>query len=113
MLQDITNDLIVTLRGLRRSPGFAVAALLTFGLGIGAATAIFSVAYGVLLRPLPYADPDRLVEVSVSLSGTDTAFGSLSAPEYVDLPAHTRSFTGVGAWVPGSRTLGGDGHPER
>jgi putative ABC transport system permease protein len=112
-LEDLVNDLTFALRGLRRAPAFAVAALLTLALGIGSATAIFSVAYGVLLRPLPYAEPDRLMEISVSLSGTNALFGSLSAPEYVDLTKGTRSFTNVGAWTPRSRTLGGDGNPER
>ena len=112
-LEDVVNDFVFALRGLRRTPGFAVAALLTLALGIGSATAILSVAYGVLLRPLPYPDPDRLVEISVSLSGTDTPFGSLSVPEYFDLPGATSSFTAVGAWTFQSRTLGGDGHPER
>jgi putative ABC transport system permease protein len=111
-LEDLMNDLLFALRGLRRAPAFAIAALMTLALGIGSATAIFSVAYGVLLRPLPYAEPDRLMEISVNLSGINTAFGSLSAPEYVDLRG-LRSFTNVGAWVPRSRTLGGDGNPER
>jgi predicted permease len=112
-LEDLMNDLVFALRGLRRAPAFAVAALLTLALGIGSATAIFSVAYGVLLRPLPYADPDRLMEISVSLSGTNSVFGTLSAPEYMDLARGTKSFTSVGAFTPRSRTLGGDGNPER
>ena len=112
-LENLMKDLVVALRGLRRAPAFTAAALLTLALGIGSATAIFSVAYGVLLRPLPYADPDRLMEISVNLSGTNAVFGSLSAPEYMDLLKGTRSFANVGAWVPRSRTLGGDGNPER
>ena len=112
-LEDLVKDLAFALRGLRRAPAFAIAALLTLALGIGSATAIFSVAYGVLLRPLPYTDPDRLMEISINLSGTNTVFGSLSAPEYVDLTKGTQSFTDVGAWSPRSRTLGGDGNPER
>ncbi|MGH7709971.1 MAG: permease prefix domain 1-containing protein, partial [Gemmatimonadaceae bacterium] len=112
-LEDLVKDLVFALRGLRRAPAFAIAALMTLALGIGSATAIFSVAYGVLLRPLPYPDPDRLMEISVNLSGTNAAFGSLSAPEYMDLTKGTRSFVDVGAWSPRSRTLGGDGNPER
>ncbi|MGH7680159.1 MAG: ADOP family duplicated permease [Gemmatimonadaceae bacterium] len=112
-LEDLVKDLVFALRSLRRAPAFAGAALLTLALGIGSATTIFSVAYGVLLRPLPYGDADRLMEISVSLSGINAAFGTLSAPEYMDLVKGTRSFSAVGAWVPRSRTLGGDGNPER
>jgi putative ABC transport system permease protein len=112
-LEDMMQDIVFALRGLRRAPGFAAAALLTLALGIGSATAIFSVAYGVLLRPLPFPAPDRIVEISISLQGTGVGFGSLSAPEYVDLPRLTRSFATVAAWTPRDRTLGGDGSPER
>ena len=112
-LEDIVNDLVFALRGLRRAPGFAIAALLTLALGIGSATAIFSVAYGVLLRPLPYPDADRIMEISIDLSGAKAPFASLSAPEYMDLSQGTRSFAGVGSFTPRSRTLGGDGNPER
>ena len=112
-LEDLVKDLVLSLRGLRRAPGFAAAALLTLALGIGAATAIFSVAYGVLLRPLPFREADRLVEVSVDLAGTGTAYGSLSAPEYVDLVRDAPAFAGLAAWRTVDRTLGGDGRPER
>ena len=111
-LEDLMQDVVLAFRGLRRAPGFAAAALLTLALGIGSATAIFSVAYGVLLRPLPFPDPDRLMAVSINLAGTGTTYGALSVPEYVDLPRWTRSFTAVAAWTPRDRTLGGDGHPE-
>ena len=59
----IRQDLKYTLAVLRREWGFAVAAILALALGIGATTAVFSVVYGVLLRPLPYPDPDRLVRI--------------------------------------------------
>jgi putative ABC transport system permease protein len=112
-LEDLVKDVAFALRGLRRAPGFAAASLLTLALGIGSAAAIFSVAYGVLLRPLPFAQPDRLVEVSINLKGTGEGFGSLSAPEYVDLARENRAFSGVAAWTPRGRTIGGDGRPER
>jgi putative ABC transport system permease protein len=57
------HDLRLAARGLLRSPGYAAVAVLTLGVGIGAATALFSVVSGVLLRPLPYPDPDRIVRV--------------------------------------------------
>ncbi len=112
-LEDIVQDVVFALRGLRRAPGFAAAALLTLALGIGSAAAIFSVAYGVLLRPLPFPAPERIVQVNINLAGTGVGYGSLSAPEYVDLARWNRTFTAVAAWTPRDRTLGGDGSPER
>jgi predicted permease len=112
-LEDFMKDVVLAFRGLRRAPGFAVAALLTLALGIGSATAIFSVAYGVLLRPLPFPDPERLVQVSISLAGTGAIHGALSAPEYADLASGSRSFSAVATWSLGDRTLGSDGAPER
>ena len=62
-MDTFTKDLRLALRRLRRSPGFTTVALLTLGLGIGAVTGIFSLLNGAVLRPLPYAEPGRLVAV--------------------------------------------------
>ena len=63
------NHLLHTFRGLRREPGYAAAAVLAIALGIGATTTLFSVAYGVLLKPLPWPDPDRLVRLEERRGG--------------------------------------------
>ena len=63
LLDDLLDDVPYALRGLMRSPGFTAAAVITLGLGIGAATAVFSVVNTVLLEPLPYKDADRLVRI--------------------------------------------------
>jgi putative ABC transport system permease protein len=65
-LGSVSQDLRFALRTLRKNPGFSIAAIGTLGLGIGATTVIFSVVSGVLLRPLPFADPSRLVLLTES-----------------------------------------------
>ena len=69
------HDLRHALRLLRKTPGFTVVAILTLGLGIGACTAIYTVVYGVLLRPLPYPEPDRVMHLwQISPRGTRLQF---------------------------------------
>src|ERR671933_8121 len=86
-MRNFLNDLRHGVRLLRKAPAFSIAALIVLALGIGANTAVFSIVYGVLLRPLPFADPDRLVQLwhvppQKSFPGM-TRF-SLSAANYLD-----------------------------
>ncbi|HEX4633406.1 MAG TPA: ABC transporter permease, partial [Gemmatimonadales bacterium] len=110
---DLSQDLRIGLRTLRRNPGFTAGSVLTFALGIGAATAIFSVVYGVALRPLPYADPARLV----TLWERDTSHGGgvnvVAVPNFEAWRDRSRVFSGMAALVPQSATLTGAGQPER
>jgi len=85
-------------RTMRRTPTFAVVSLLTLALAIGANTAIFSVVRAVLLRPLPYADPARLVVVRESWPGNPGGHTPMSPPNYVDYRAQQRAFTDLGAY---------------
>ena len=89
-LQDLSEDLCYGARTLRKSPGFAAAAILTLALGIGSNTAIFSVIDAVLLRPLPFHDPDRLVQLwETERAPGNYAFNGL---DYLDWEAQARTF---------------------
>jgi putative ABC transport system permease protein len=93
------NEFRYALRSLRQSPGFTLVAVLTLALGIGANTMIFSVVSGVLLRPLPYASPERLVRVFESHNGSH---GSVSPPDYVDWRDQSNVFEGLATLNSGS-----------
>jgi putative ABC transport system permease protein len=95
MMSDLVRDVTVALRSLLKSPGFALITIVTLALGIGANTAIFSVVNAVLLRPLAYQDPDRLVVIRETYSGGIT--GSVSGANFVDWRDRSRSFTGMTA----------------
>src|SRR5436305_4539763 len=84
-------DLAFAARALRRSPVFTLTAALTIGLGVGASTAIFSVANAVLLRPLPYKDPGRLVIACSDLRKRNVRDFPLSNADYIDLREGTKS----------------------
>jgi hypothetical protein len=82
MLSGLRHELWLTLRGLIRRPGFAAACVATLGLGIGASTAIFSVAYGVSMRPLAYGSPDRLIRVYEANPGNGQLKQDVAIPTF-------------------------------
>lgn len=86
------QDLRYGFRTLRRSPGFTAAAVLVLALGIGANSAMFSVLYGVLLRPLPYPDADRIALVHVRFLPQNTEYGTMSIADYLDWKARNYAF---------------------
>jgi putative ABC transport system permease protein len=107
MMRDIRH----ALRQLRKAPGFTTTAVLTLAFGIGATTAIFSIVEGVLLRPLPFSDPSRLVVVGDQIEGTP--FDSPSVPAYESLiyARDTHAFSGLGAYQQTAYELSGTGDP--
>ena len=110
----ILSDLKLVFRQLRKSPGFTTTTVLMLAFGIGATTAIFSIVDGVLLRPLPFPDPSRLVTLGDQLNGTDWGQhdpGPVTGPEVVIYPRDTRSFESLGGYGGMSYELSGIGQP--
>src|SRR5919107_3267229 len=110
-MDTLLQDVRYAWRSLRRSSGFTAVAVLALALGIGANTAIFSVVNGVLLRPLPYAEPERVVMIWNHWEGWPATW--LSEPEVADYRALSRSLERVAAFTTGGRNLTGGDAPER
>jgi len=106
-MQNLWQDLRYGARMLMKQPGFTLIALLTLALGIGANTAIFSVVNSVLLRPLPYADDERLVLIGGKFPGAGIKRASVSVPEFIDYRDQTHSFAQVGIYGRAKKS-GGD-----
>ena len=106
-------DIRYAMRQLGKSPGFTLTAVLTLAFGIGATTAIFSIVEGVLLRPLPFADPGRLVVPGEDIDGVDFGGGAppTTAPSIAKYIDGTSSFSGMGAYQRASYELSGAGEP--
>ncbi len=112
-LERFAQDLRFGLRMLAKSPAFTIVAVLTLGLGIGANAAIFSVVYGVLLRPLAYRDAGRIALVFMNFSPQNSPRGNLSLADYFDWKARNRSFDAIGLYANGVQEITGNGTPEQ
>jgi predicted permease len=114
---DVRHDVQYALRRLRASPGFALAAILTLALGIGANTAIFSIVYGVVLRPLPFPNPDRLYAVYSANRTADLLQSSVSPVDLDDWRAQRQHIEDLGGYLYGEGSTGidltGRGQPRR
>ncbi len=105
-------DLRYSLRTLRKSPGFAVAAVGILALGIGANTALFSVVDAALLRPLPFPEPERMMRLEEAPPPPAESFRAASPADYFDWRAQSHSFAALAAYRGGSLTLTGGQEPE-
>lgn len=103
------QDLRYAVRSLFRQPGFAATALLTLSLGIGASTAIFSVVNAVVLRPLPYRDPDRIVAVTNLWTKTGLRGTNISAPDFYDWKQRSQSFDSLALYSGGETSVAAEG----
>jgi len=110
LFQTFLQDVRYGLRMLRKSPGFTSVAVLTLALGIGANTAIFSVVYGVLLRPLPFKDPARLIVLHETTPRVGTV--SVSYPNFLDWRAQSHAFAQMAAVTSVQFNLAGVSQPE-
>ena len=110
-MDHLLQDLRYGVRSLLRQPSFTTVAVLTLALGIGATTAIFSVVYGILLRPLPYPQPDRLMAIAeINRRGT---LSRLADPNFVDFRDQSRSFVAMAKYRNGVTSVSGRGEPTR
>ena len=114
MLEELLQDLRYGARALRKNPAFTVVAVLALALGIGANTAMFSVAYGILVRPLPYADADRVAIVYMRYFPRDFAFGTLCMRDYLMWKENNRAFEDPSLFRSLRMDIGGkEGVPEQ
>lgn len=110
-LGTLWQDIVIGLRVLRKNPGFTLTAVLTLALGTGAVAAMFSIVNRVLLRPLPYAEPDRLVTIEERHEKGNR--GSVPWANFLDLESRSRSFTGMASYGAWTATVLGTGQPLR
>ena len=110
-MQTVLQDIRYGIRGLMKHPGFTAIAVVTLALGIGANTAIFSVVNAVLLRPLPYPQPDQLVELRETTPRA--GIGAVAAANFLDWRAQSQSFSAMAAYRYESFSVTGFDRPER
>ncbi|HKF56165.1 MAG TPA: ABC transporter permease, partial [Blastocatellia bacterium] len=113
LVEPALHDTRYALRMLRKNPGFFAVTIVTLALGIGANTAIFSIVYAVLLRPLPYRDPGRLVKISFDRPGIGLRDAGYSVPELEDLRTRAAVFDDVSVTWPVNANLTGASEPAR
>jgi predicted permease len=116
LIDELRQDLTYAFRSLRAAPAFTAVALLTLALGIGANTAIFSIVRGVLLRPLPFPESDRVVRIWQASRANNQPRERMSEPTFRDIRAASRAFQAMGVyWYSGGSgiDLTGDGRPQR
>jgi len=111
VLETVWQDMSYAIRQLRKSPAFSIAAILTLALGIGANTAIFSVVKAVLLSPLPYRDPDRLVMVWERNLHRGWPHNIVSAANFLDWREHNHVFTNMAIFTTRAFSISGSGDP--
>src|SRR5215471_9867554 len=110
-MANLFHDVRYALRQLRKRLGFTAVAVITLALGIGASTAMFSVVYGVLLRPLPYSDPDRIMAIfEVTTKGT---WNRLADPNFDDFRDQSRSFQAMAKYSAFDASVSGASQPTR
>jgi putative ABC transport system permease protein len=112
-MQALLTDLKYALRALVRAPGFTIVAVLTLALGIGANSAIFSVLNGVVLRPLPYDEPDALVKIASKFPTLGFEEFWISPPEYLELGERSRTLASIGGYRTGQVSIGAEAAPLR
>ena len=112
-MRTLLQDVRYGLRVLRKKPGFTAVAVVTLALGVGANTAIFSVVNAVLLRPLPYAEPDQLVRVYEKRPKLGRTRNVVSAPDFIDWRGQSHTFDSMAAYNGWGASLTGDGEPEQ
>ena len=110
-MEGFWREIRVALRSLLRTPGYTTAVICILAIAIGVTTALFSIVHGVLLKPLPYRDPERLVLIDEASEALDRL--SVSYPDFLDWRDRSKSFEALGAWKDETFNLSGLDRPER